>query len=68
MDMQTLYLIVPLALLLGAVATGLIGKLIGRISQKRCLTPFSRHLHPTPFAPNVRSPPAEEHNNFKVTA
>jgi NADH-quinone oxidoreductase subunit L len=30
MDMQTLYLIVPLAPLLGAIAAGLFGKLIGR--------------------------------------
>src|SRR4030066_37337 len=30
MDMQTLYLVVPLAPLLGAIAAGLFGKLIGR--------------------------------------
>ncbi|HET9463188.1 MAG TPA: NADH-quinone oxidoreductase subunit L, partial [Thiobacillus sp.] len=30
MDMQTLYLIVPLAPLLGAIVAGLFGKLIGR--------------------------------------
>jgi NADH-quinone oxidoreductase subunit L len=35
MDMQTLYLIVPLAPLLGAVAAGLFGKLLGRTWSHR---------------------------------
>ena len=36
MDMQTLYLIVPLAPLFGALVAGLFGKLIGRtLSHER---------------------------------